>query len=323
MPREQDLGALTPFEQGDRARDLVGIEAVEVPAGREHRRGPDQIPTRCRRHVPRVECAQQPGHFLIFGEESIDRLEVDRRRPLGERFTDRLDGVAPRRLGHPLPDNMQPKGDEGVLQLEELRTDRIDLVGRGTGPQRLACGELEHRRLFLDQCHQIGIFLAGRAVLLQARLERGKILVEPRVGDRRGEIADEGRPATPLGQRPLGGVVGGVEIDVRQIADEALRPAGVRQPDLLPRHELERPMRPEVQHGIGTEILTQPAIEGGEGVRRREVSLEEEPHRVPFPPERRLHTDEHVPEALPHHEELTTIGQLLAGRRPPDLLEFA
>ena len=103
--------------------------------------------------------------------------------------------------------------------------------------------------------------------------------------------------------RALGRVVGGIEVEVRQVADQPVRPAGAGQAGLLAGHEFERAMGAEMQHRVGAEILAQPAIEGREGMRRREALLEQQPHRVALVAEGGLDADEDVAELRAEHED--------------------
>ena len=143
------------------------------------------------------------------------------------------------------------------------------------------------------------------------------------MGDRRRQIADERRARPALGERAFGGVVGGVEIDVRQIADQPVRPAGAGEPGLLARHEFERPVRAEMQHGMRPEILAEVAVEGREGMRRSEAALEQEPHRVTLDAEGRLDSDEDVAEMRAEHEQAAAVALLASRRRTPLPLDLA
>ena len=62
-------------------------------------------------------------------------------------------------------------------------------------------------------------------------------------------------------------------------------------------------MGAEVEHRVGAEAVAQVAVEGREGVGRREAALEEQAHRVALEAEGRLHADEHAAEARAEHEE--------------------
>ena len=63
-----------------------------------------------------------------------------------------------------------------------------------------------------------------------------------------------------------------------------------------------------MQDGMRTEILAQPAVERRECMRRREAFLEQQPHRIAFVAEGRLHADEHIAELLAEHEYRASIG---------------
>ncbi len=83
-------------------------------------------------------------------------------------------------------------------------------------------------------------------------------------------------------------------------------------------------MGAEVQHRVRGVVLAQPAVEGAEGVRRREAALEQQPHRVALVAHRRLDADEHVAEALAEDPDRTPVAELAPGRGAPlglDLLE--
>ena len=77
----------------------------------------------------------------------------------------------------------------------------------------------------------------------------------------------------------------------------------------------ERAVGAEMQHRVGAEVLAQPAVEGGEGVGRREALLEQQPHRVALVAEGGLHADEDVAEARAEHEDRAAVA-LLAARAP-------
>ena len=75
---------------------------------------------------------------------------------------------------------------------------------------------------------------SARALRLEAApaLERGlqveQAAIEPGLRDRRRQVADQRRRRAALGDRALGRVVGGVEVEVRQVADQPVRPAARR-----------------------------------------------------------------------------------------------
>ncbi len=123
-------------------------------------------------------------------------------------------------------------------------------------------------------------------------LRSARPLVQPGLGQRRGHVADQGRARAALGDQALGRIVGGVEIDVGQVADQPLGPAIARQAGLLAGHEFERAMGAEMEHRVGGKILAQPAVESAERMGRGEAALEQQAHRIAFVAERRLDADE-------------------------------
>ena len=65
------------------------------------------------------------------------------------------------------------------------------------------------------------------------------------------------------------------------------------------------------------EVLAQVAVERRERVGRREALLEQQPHRVAFVAEGRLHAHQHVAEAAPEHEDRGPVAELATRRRAP------
>jgi hypothetical protein len=91
------------------------------------------------------------------------------------------------------------------------------------------------------------------------------------------------------------------------------------EPHLLAGHELQRAVGAEVQHRVRPKVLAQPAIAGGEGVRRREFAIEEQPHRVALDPKPGWKPTKTLPNCSPEHQELAAIGELRPGRAPDAL----
>ena len=82
-------------------------------------------------------------------------------------------------------------------------------------------------------------------------------------------------------------------------------------------------MHAEVQQHVGAEVLREPAVEGGEGMGRREAALEQQPHRVALVAEGGLQADEDVAELRAEHEDAAAVGLVPAGRRAPLRLDLA
>ena len=130
-------------------------------------------------------------------------------------------------------------------------------------------------------------------------------------------MRDQCRRRAPLGDHALSRVIARIKIEVRQVADEPIRPVCASESDLLARHELQRAVRAEVQHSVCGEILTEPAIEGREGMRRRKAAFEHQAHRVALVSEARLQSDEHISELSAQHEYRAAIRELTSRRRAP------
>ena len=77
-----------------------------------------------------------------------------------------------------------------------------------------------------------------------------------------------------------------------------------------------------MQHGMRAEILLQPAIEGGEGMRRGETALEQQPHRIALIPQRRLDADEHIAELRAENLYCGAVRLQLAGGWAPGSLDL-
>ena len=194
------------------------------------------------------------------------------------------------------------------------------------GPGRLRRNQVELHRLGLDQLGELeALVLVVRAQATET-LDRGLEIhqppIEAGVGDGRGQVAHQGGRGAALGDHALGGVVGGVEIEIGQVADEAVRPAGPGQAGLLAGHELQGAVGAEVQHGVGAEVLADPAVEGGEGMGGGKALLELEAHGIALVAEGGLDADEDVAEGLAKDEERAAIGLQATGGRAPLLLDL-
>ena len=131
-------------------------------------------------------------------------------------------------------------------------------------------------------------------------------------------MADDRCGRTALRDGRLGRVVCRVEVDVRYVSDQAVGPAIPAHPRLLARHELECPVRAEVQDCIRAEVFAHPAVEGAERVRRREATLEQKPHRVALDAKGRLHPDGDVAELRSEHMDAPRVRLVLSGCGAPN-----
>ncbi|MCY1169564.1 hypothetical protein D9M73_96090 [compost metagenome] len=282
-----------------------------------------------------VVTGQRPDEAIdlaIAGERMVERGHVLQQRRVGldraidqgddriarQRFAARFgrgrDHVDPLRARRRFARNVQPLRDQLALDFVELG-----------GERRHVAVEIERFRLIADQFGEIAQFVAvgrGGAPALDRGFQRGQPFIDARIGQGRGEIGHQGRARAAFGQHAFGRVVGGVEIDVGQVADQPVGPAFGAEPALLAGHEFQAAMRAEMQHGVRAEILAQPAIESGKGVRRGETALEQQAHRIAFIAERRLQADEDIAELAPKDLHRGAIGLQLAGCRPPTRLDL-
>eukprot|EP00964_Phaeocystis_antarctica_P011943 scaffold6585_cov34-Phaeocystis_antarctica.AAC.1 len=148
-----------------------------------------------------------------------------------------------------------------------------------------------------------------------------KALVQAGVLGGRGQVRYGGGVRATLSDGGFRRVVGGVVVEVGDGLDEAVGVAGAGHADLLARHELERAVRAEMQHGVGLEDLLDVRVVGGEAVVGRSGLRVEQAHGIALVAEGRLHADEDVAEGLAVDEQVLAVAVEVAGRRPPVLLE--
>ena len=216
--------------------------------------------------------------------------------------------------------------DQRVFDIEQRVAQRQDCGPRRLIPHRLCRSHVQCHRLRLDHCRKIVGFPRiwfQRTEAVDGGFQLGEPAVKSGLRDGRRQMADQRGTTAPFGEQALGRIVRSIEVEIRQIADQPVRPARGGQPRLLARHEFQRAMGAEMQHRVGGEILAYPTIEGRERMRRRKPRLEEQPHRVTLVAEAGLHTDEHVAELPAKHENPAAVGLRAARRRSPLLLDLA
>ena len=96
-----------------------------------------------------------------------------------------------------LADDMQAVRDQRVFELEDGGAERADARLGLPVPRRLGLGQIERRRLGLDQVHELRALVAGAggqpAPALDRGLEIDQPAIEPGMGDRRRQVADQRR----------------------------------------------------------------------------------------------------------------------------------
>ena len=261
------------------ARDAEGIEAVQIASGRQDLGRPQEIASRRGTHEATIEGPQDRRNLGVAGKkirgdgQSAKRRAASRRRsrwrrpqpPRASCSTASRGSVWPcADLGHRqqhvdallmrqrLADDVQAVRDQRVFELEHGLAESGDRGGGGGSPCRLRLGQIELRRLRLNDR---GEFLAlengvrrGLAPAIERRLELDQPAIQSGVGHRRRQVADQRRGGATLRDRALGRIVRRIEIEIRKIADQPVRPASLGETGLFARHEFERAVGAEMQH---------------------------------------------------------------------------
>ena len=323
MALQQPFGLAGAVLDRKGARDAERVEPVQVAAGRQHVRVAQEVAARRGACVAAVEGVEKRRRLAVGGEQRIEA------RALG-RIADprRVEHLGPRLRIHRHPDDVEAVRNKRVFEFQNLALQRQDGRCRLISPRRLGSGQFDGGGLRLDQLGQARHLLAvglrsERAPTVERGLEVGQAAIKPRLGDRRREIADQRRSRAALGERALRRIVGRVEIDVRQSADQPVGPARAGKPGLLARHELQRPVRAEMENGVGAEVFADPAVKRGERVSRREAALEQQPHRIALVAEGGLDPDEDIAETRAVDEQPGAIALVPAGRGTPLRLDLA
>ena len=111
-----------------------------------------------------------------------------------------------------------------------------------------------------------------------------------------------------FGKCCLGRVIGRVQVNIRHIAHQTIRPIIAATPVLLTGHKLKRAMHAEVQNNIGFQIMLEVLIKRAERMGRSKAAFEQQAHRIALVSERRLNADKDIAELRAKHENLATVG---------------
>ena len=294
---------------------------MQVPPRGQHVHAAQQVATWRGVDVAAIQRLQDAGDLAIGAKQRIQAHALGGVRDAGSvQHLGALGGVGW------LAYHMQAMRDQRVFQFQQRAAKRMDRRHRVV-PDRLRSCKVHLRRLRLDQPSQCGA-LADLGIRFQGPpainggFQVEQPTIKPSRGNRRRQVTDQRRTHAALGQHALRWVVRGIEVEVRQVADQPVRPASGRHARLLARHEFQRAMGAEMQHRMGAKILGKPAVEGGESVGRCEAALEQQAHRVAFVAEAGLYADEHVPELHAKDEDVAAIGLNPARRRSPDSLDL-
>ena len=164
---------------------------------------------------------------------------------------------------------MQSVWNERVLQFQNLvakRSNVLICVAMDLDvPERIGRAKIEFRSLCLNQARQFWAVSRVGWLSTPAIDRRFKIIqafVQTRLGDRWRQITDEGRARPPFGDCAFGRIVRCVEIDIGEIVNQTVRPAGSGHPALFAWHKLQRTVSSKMKNGTGLEIFSQVAIKG-------------------------------------------------------------
>ena len=120
---------------------------------------------------------------------------------------------------------------------------RAHLLGRVDLPNWLGGGEVNGSSLRLDQFSQARHITRFAGTKVAPTVDRGlqvhQAAVQTGLFHRGRQIADEGGTCAAFGDRAFRRVVGGVQVEVRQVVYQAVRPAAAGHPSLFARHEFK------------------------------------------------------------------------------------
>ena len=244
MGVEQQLRLARTILHREGGRDAEGIEAMEVAPRRQDVGRADQVTARYGADEARIERLEQPCDLMVFRQEAVHLREVGG----GSGFGDAGDGLAAGLGIHRLADDMQSVRDQRVFKFEDLQLQCVNL-GFRIIPFGLSRGEVDGGGLGLDEEGEVMALGSSRlqpAPAADRGLEVDEAAVEARLGQRRRQVADERRTRAALGDGAFRRVVGGIEIEVREVADQPVRPAAGRHARLLAGHEFQRAVGAEV-----------------------------------------------------------------------------
>ncbi len=153
--------------------------------------------------------------------------------------------------------------------------------------------------------------------LLQAGVEVAR-------GHHRLHMVNQDRIAPPFGNRPLGRVVGVVDIEVRDGPDGDIGVAGIGEGDRLSREELESPVRADMDDHVRTKRLLDVAVGCEVLVGRRDFRIVEDLADLTIAlrssaPAFWLDAYDRIPIAHAGDDDLSLVDHRFTGRLPPRL----
>ena len=282
---------------------------MNIAPRRQHIQRPDQITARNRLDILAAQRAHQAVNLGFLLKQMVD---------LCARFAIQVghdaDMLGPLRIRDRTTHNMQPIRDQRIFGFQQLQPQRL----------RVAIGQINGLSLRMDQVFQLGPLARIRgktAPTGQAVFQLRQTFVQPPRRQRRRQMCDRHSPGPTLGQGRLGRVVGGIEIDVRQLTNQAVWPITGPKARLLARHELKRTMHPKMQDHISLVLIAEPQIKRRERMGGGKAGLKQKTHRIAFVPKRGLHPDEDIAKMLTQNKDAPPVGLHFTRRGTPNAFD--
>ena len=223
---------------------------------------------------------------------------------------------------------MEATADGDVLNLAEPAVDMHehvieDLLVRALVPAEVAVhlrGGQQRPNLLADG-RQLGRIHGGDVLVLVEKLfQTGDVTVGFGAGHWRNEVVDKRGVSTALGLCAFARVVDQEGVDHWQLADGSIRAAGSGKADGLARQPLQVAVLAHVNHGIGAETALrlrqrQEAVAGQVMVRRRQIRVVVDTHRVVTETARWLHHDHDIAEGQARNVDVLGIRVDVQGAR--------
>ena len=200
----------------------------------------------------------------------------------------------------------------------ERHFDGLGLLGNDP-TQGLALGEVGRACL---EFHDLRDGLE-RAPTVDGLLELGEATVEARLGHRWREITQERGRGAALGNGALGRIVRSVDVEVGQVCNEAVGPAGARASRLFAGHELECAVGAKVHHRMQLTPGAKVAIEGRKCMGGRVAVFKEQAHGIALVAKAWLNVEIDIAKAHAQEEEVLAVGELLARCAAPAGLDVS
>ena len=187
---------------------------------------------------------------------------------------------------------------------------------RRQGPGGFHADQVKFGCLGLHQGHQFTSLMLLLKVQAAPTVDGGfqvcKSSIQTRLGHGGGEVADQCGGSASLGDGTFRWVVGGVEVEIGQLANHAVWPTQRGHAVLFAGHEFQSAVGAKVQHRVGIEVFFQVAVKRRKRVGGCKTFFKQQTHGVAFVAEGGLYPHQQVAVLLAHHKDRLTVGQVFA-----------